>query len=509
MTKILSVEQIREAERFTTENIGISSLVLIERASRSVVDDIIKEHPEKVLILCGMGNNGADGFALARILCESEVMTDIVCIGNPDKATDENRKEKEIFENTLKYMHEDMKGNIYDKLSDIPSGYDLYIDAILGVGLSRPLEGEYFEAVSFINSRKAYGKVFALDIPTGLNADSGRVMGLCVNCNRTYTFGCLKTGLFLGEGPNFTGELKLSSAGINNSSVKAEMTLIEKDTVKSLLYRRPRTGNKGTFGKVLVVAGSSDMAGAALMCARGAFSVGAGMVKILTDKVNISPLLQSIPEAMISSYSDMDENELSHEIDWCDTVVIGPGLSKSEKAARLLETVCDICEKPLIIDADGLNLLNEKILAKRKEKGLITVLTPHPGEFSRLFGTVTAERMHQSISFVKECADKEGVILVCKDCNTIISDGSEAVLSAFGNDGLARAGSGDILAGVISGVMYPMLQSGRSAFESVILGVSLHGLGAERATRDSSTYCLSSSMIIAGIQGVFTTLVQN
>ncbi len=268
-----------------------------------------------------------------------------------------------------------------------------------------------------------------------------------------------------------------------------------------MLYKRPQNGNKGTFGKVLVIAGSVNMKGAALLCAKGAFAVGAGMVKVLSDEINARDYLSVCPELMVGRYNDITKDELKKEIAWCDTCVIGPGLSVNEKTKTLVKDVLEICDKPLLIDADGLNILSEDMgmLVKRKERGQKTVLTPHPGEFARLFYVCEKEgKTHDNPEYVGYLAEKFGVVLVAKDAKTLVSDGTTTYINNYGNSGLARAGSGDILSGVIGGLMY----NSKDILTAAVLGVTLHALGADEAVKETSEYSLESLEIIEGIKKV-------
>lgn len=286
--------------------------------------------------------------------------------------------------------------------------------------------------------------------------------------------------------------------------------LLQKEDIKDMMYKRPKDGNKGTFGKVLIIAGSVNMKGAALLAAKGCFAVGAGMVKVLSDEINARDYLAVCPELMVGRYNGIATEDLKKEIAWCDTCVIGPGLSINDETVRLVREVLEMCDKPLLVDADGLNILAKDMeyLLKRKEKGYKTILTPHPGEFARLFKTngsilQSGSTDYANSEILKELAKTYGTILVAKDSQTRITDGEKVYLNTYGNSGLARAGSGDILSGVIGGLMF----NSKDLLTAAALGVMLHALGADEAVKDTTEYSLESNEIIEGIKNVIKASV--
>ncbi len=504
MKTVLTSKQMKLLEKVTIEQIGIPSLVLIEKAAGAAYKLIECMKVKTVLVFAGNGNNGSDGYFLADMLNKSGYEVKLVFTGNEDKRTKENEiLSKRFIDN----------GGVQIE-NYLEEKADLYVDAMLGIGISRDLEGKYLEAVKYINSLK--GKVLALDIPTGLNSDTGKVQGEAIKADYTICFGSYKKGLFLGEGPDYTGRLLFDSAGIfpleyveNNGYTdipECELKCIEEDDIASLLYERKVTGNKGTFGKVIIIAGSKEMKGAALLASRGAMAVGAGMVKILTDKECENAYLSVAPELMCGIYNDISDDKLDKEFDWCNTVVIGPGLSQSAEAFRLVEYTVNNCPKTVVVDADGLNILadNMKWLLERKEKGYQTIITPHPMEFTRLFNVNIKDRKYEDVSFLKEMASKYGVILVAKNARTIIASDSECFVNRYGNSGLGRAGSGDILSGVIGGLSYPCHDNMKAA----VLAVAFHALGGDRAAKKYSEYTLTSDRIIEGIMETVEALAK-
>lgn len=504
MKTVLTSKQMKLLEKVTIDEIGIPSLVLIEHAAGAAFKYIESLKVKSVLVFAGNGNNGSDGYLLADMLMKADYDVKLYFTGNSDKRTEENSILMEKFKSD--------GGNIIDSYENEEA--ELYVDAMLGIGISRDLEGEYKDAVEYINSKEGY--VLSLDIPTGINSDNGKVQGVAIKAYTTICFGSYKKGLFTGDGPDYTGKVITDSAGIypleyvieNNYSdlPDCELNALEENDLSEYLYDRKITGNKGTFGKVLIIAGSKEMKGAAVLSARGAMAVGAGMVKILTDKECENAYLSVAPELMCGRYNEISGDKLDKEFSWCDTVVIGPGLSKSQEAVNLVKYTILNCNKPVVADADALNILSDNMnwLEERSKKGLETVVTPHPMEFSRLFGVDIRERKYEDTTFLKDMASKYNLIIVAKNARTIIADKNECVINVFGNSGLARAGSGDILSGIIGGLLFPT----KDNYKAAIAGVGFHALGGDVAAGKYSEYTLTSDRIIEGVMEAIERICQ-
>lgn len=519
MECIVTSKQMKDIEKYTIEELGVPSLVLIERASMAAAKIVLdKIKPKNVLVLSGAGNNGADGYAVSRMLLDEGVAVYNIFVGKPEKCTQENIKEREILEKMGQkiYTWETIKtggkiqlvnGLSVDAGILLKRKYDLIIDGLLGIGINRFLEGGVLEAVDFINQKKNSSFLLSLDVPTGLNADNGQVMGQCVNADATITFGQVKAGLLLGDGPNYTGAMFFDKAGIvTNEDADIYGYQAVESLIAKILYERKITGNKGTFGKVLIIGGNKSMAGAGLLAARAAMQTGAGMVKLLSlAKENADSYLKVCPELM-SGYLDKEDyrSSLDKEFGWCDTIIIGPGLAQDEFASDVFDYVLNKFEKNLVIDADGLNLLSKNIelLKVRKKKECDTVITPHPLEFARLFDCDIKDRKHQDIQFIKKFSDKYGIIIVAKDARTITADGKDAFINPYGNSGMAKAGSGDMLAGVVGGLLFPM----RNPLLASVCAVGIHGLAGDYAAKHYSEYTLNSAIILESIGAVIDSL---
>ncbi len=458
MKPVLTSEEMKKCERYTIEQVGIPSLVLMEKAALFVCSRIQDDLSGKILLFCGYGNNGADGLAAARLLAGQGRQVRVVMVGNAEKATEENKLQQHI----LKQLCISVERGI-DTISEA-DGYAYVIDALFGIGLHRELEGEFLKAVDLINTlhRKQGAKVIAVDLPSGLQADSGSIMGKAVMADETVTFQWRKTGMLLGKGPLCCGKAFVGDIGICKGDTAFAHYLMEDEDLHILPYRDPY-GNKGTYGKILSVTGSEAMAGAMTLSTQAAFRSGAGMVRVLSHRNNRQSLSVSVPEALFDDYEHVlgtdqkMEYVINHEkmkeyFDWSTSLLIGCGLSKEHPAPALTEYVMRYYEKTAIVDGDALNILSKHLdwLTNRKEKGYPTVLTPHPLEFSRLCGKPVEAAKHQDMEYCKHWAAEYGCILVLKDAVTLITDGKTVYISDSGTDALATAGSGDVLAGMIA-----------------------------------------------------------
>lgn len=488
MINILSSSEMKNVEAFTMNELLISSPVLMERAALSAFNHITSnfELSKKVLVFAGNGNNGGDGIAVARMMHLADINVDLCLVGNREKATSENVNQLNTYNK--------INGKLISMKEVNVNNYDVIIDALLGIGISRNLEGEYLNAVNIINSSNSY--IYSLDIPTGLNTDTGLVMGEAVKANETLCFSEYKLGLFLNKGPEYTGINSLFDVGIVSSDKVSNDTFIHSLTendIDNLLPKRPVTGHKGTFGKVLIIGGSAKMAGAALLSSKAAFASGAGMVKLISSDVNREAILSCLPELMYESSENLTDNDLNNSFDWADIVVIGPGLSTDDTAIHLVKYTLENAMVPVIVDADGLNILadNMDLISLRKNKSLTTIITPHPGEFRKLFSEYSCNNPYDICLLAKEY----GITIVAKNARTIISDGTDTFINLSGTNGMGTAGSGDVLTGFIASIYHNSVNKTKA----VALSVYLHGLAGEKAAMEKSDYSMTASDIISFI----------
>ncbi len=498
MNIILSASEMQQADAVTIRDHKVPSLVLMERAAVSVCD-YIQEHYSKahlIGICCGTGNNGGDGLAIARILFTRGFH---VLIHMP--ARDSGRISADCAAQLA--MAESYAIPFTDDILMLKTA-DLLVDAIFGTGLSRPVEGIYAAMIHTIND-SFFMPVIAVDIASGIDATTGHVLGCAVKADITITFAFIKRGHLLYPGRSFTGNLSVAEIGISTHSLSAEappqtFALTTAD-IAGLLPYRPADGNKGTFGKVLCICGSKNMAGAAILSAKAALTCGCGMVKVLTDEVNRTILQTALPEALLSTYDDDFSGEsLIADMNWADIVLIGPGLSRSDTASKLVAFVLSHADGPVVMDADALNIVSGNLDLLCKPHGPLAV-TPHVSEMSRLTGLSTEEIKASSVSIAEDFAKNFSVTCVLKDAATVTAAPNGATyINMTGNSGLATAGSGDVLSGMIAGFCAQGMPLDRAA----PLAVYLHGAAADAIRKKTSSYSLTAQDVIAGIPGILT-----
>lgn len=519
MRYVVTKEEMQALDKRTSEQYHMEPLVLMERAAYELAACLREKKPQpcRVLVLAGCGNNGGDGFAAGRILWQAGYQVEFFLAGSKGRCSDLCKKQLNILQSYGISVKTDREGTDISGQNE----YDIIIDALFGVGLSRSIEGETAELIEQVNKSGAY--VVACDLPSGICADTGQVLGCSVQADLTVTFAFYKRGLLLYPGALYAGEVRLVPMGITEHSfMKTASAMGEKTTAftydrKDLrrLPARRQDGNKGSFGKILLVAGSPDMAGAAIFAGKTCYRMGAGMVRIFTAGENRIILQTALPEAVLHTYDGADETGedscregimpgrmkekapsaeglLQSDLAWADCIIIGPGLGRSKMAQRWLQKLfCDNVSKSktYVIDADALNLLSEDrelqgaLVSLAKENEII--LTPHLMEFSRLTHKEISILKQDIIANVIECAGALGVTVVCKDACTVVADKTGRVyLNRSGNDALATAGAGDVLTGVIGG----LTGAGMSGFDAAVLGVYLHGLAGEQAAKKSSRY---------------------
>lgn len=500
---ILDSDSMKQCDAYTIEKIGVPSMVLMERAALSVTDEIEKENvisKAKVLVVAGTGNNGGDGIAIGRILAMKGAKVSFYLVGNSGKCSKETKQQISIVENMGYFIKND---NTFDD-----NEYDIIIDALFGIGLCREVEGIYKEAIQKINQLGTRGKVYGVDIPSGIHADTGKVLGVAVCAYKTITFQYPKSGIYLYPGCNYAGNMVIKDIGISHIPIEKKEIIpqfygYEKDDLIQLPERKV-AGNKGTFGRVLVVAGAENMAGAAYFSADSAYRSGCGLVEIFTVNSNRVILQGKIPEAVLTTYKETEtlqqiEEKLISSIKKAKVIVLGPGLGNSEKARGIVEIIMKNATIPCVIDADALNILSENS-EWLKSKKMPCIITPHLKELSRLckldMDTVKMEYGQIAKKFAKdyEC------IVVAKDARTIVTDHEREVsyLNLSGCNGMATAGSGDVLTGIIAGIL---AQKGQ-CYESACMGVYIHGLAGEEAAKKYGNYSMKAGNIIENIYKV-------
>ena len=486
MKRIVYGSKMKKVDSYAIEQIGIPSMVLMERAAFSVYEYMVAnvEKNSRVICVCGTGNNGADGIALARMLCIDGYKADVLIIGKESRATDEWHSQRNIARKcdvniiSLDVCGKDTQNIVtvdnnmsysIDKsaLNDMLMDYDIIVDGIFGIGIAREVEGIYRDVIEVINNLDKI--VYSLDVPSGLCADTGNVMGVAVKADITFTFGACKAGLWLDEGREYAGKIvenpigfpeKAYEQGLEKCDICYKIT--QEDI--SCVYERKQYSNKGTYGKVLVIGGSKNVYGAAYFATMAAMKLGSGLVRLITHVNNRNLVYEKLPEAMINTYRTAEDEGIlcsmvKEGVQWADAVVIGPGLSKGEEAYILLKAAMSATKeqnKPIVIDADGLNLLSEhNELAEFYHKK--TIITPHIGEAARLVDKQPEYVAKNIIKVMGDYGRQYGITIVAKDATTVIIgiESSEdkchnrVCINTTGNPGMATGGSGDVLAGMI------------------------------------------------------------
>jgi len=507
--KVATAEQMQELDRKAIETYRIPGIVLMENAGRGAAEEILKAFPDlqkkKVAIVAGKGNNGGDGFVIARHLTNCGVPVKVFLLTEP-KAL---RGDAE----TNYYIFHRMKGEIlsvpsskdYQKVKKDFERADLLIDAIFGTGLDAEVRGYYREVIDHLNT--LHQPIAAIDIPSGLNADTGKPFGTAVRATLTLTFGLPKLGLLISPGVDYVGTLKVIDIGIPRNLVEEEKIqtyLLEREEIRKWLSvpRRPDT-HKGDYGHLLVIAGSVGKTGAAAMVCEAALRMGAGLVTLAIPK-SLNPIMEmKLTEVMTEPLPETPKQTLSLRayssiLRLCENkraVVIGPGLGTYKETQTLILKLVKALDIPLVIDADGLNALatQAKFLPATNRS---LILTPHPGEMARLIRGTVKEIQENRIGVSRSFSQVNHVYLALKGYRTlIVTPRGETYINPTGNSGLATGGTGDVLSGMIGG----LLCQGFDILPSLQASVFLHGLAGDEVARELGEKSLVATDLIKKI----------
>ena len=458
MTSLYLAAQVREIDRITIDERRIPGLTLMRRAADACVSALIQRWPEpaKVAVLCGSGNNAGDGFIIAGLLANRGVQTSVGLVGRMPEADSDAGA-------ACRFCRDSGVGVV--TASEAMHDADVIVDALLGTGITGALRPGYAEVIAAVN--RGSWKVLSVDLPSGLSSDTGNVQGSAVRADVTVTFIGRKLGLLTADGPEVTGELLFADLDVPDdvlAEVEPAATVLDFESLVRRLPARHRNAHKMSHGHLLIVGGDEGMGGAVLMAAESAIMTGSGLVSVATHPANVSAILARRPEVMPQGVKGADDLEAL--LDRSTAVVLGPGLGQGGFGQALFDAVL-ATDKPLVLDADGLNLLSEK--PHRRDNW---VLTPHPGEAGRL---LSARVQEDRLSAVLELTSKFGGVALLKGAGTLISDGERVSLVPYGNPAMAVAGMGDVLSGVIGSLL---AQTGEQLF-AVQLGAVVHSLAAD------------------------------
>lgn len=479
----LSTAAMRFSDAHTINDCKVPSLVLMERAGRAIADQVKRavgeDKDKKIVVACGGGNNGGDGFVCARLLLQEGYLCTVCC--RAEKFSPDCEEMKRRYEGALQ--------------RELPAKADIVVDCLFGTGLTRPVEGEDRLLVEQINRSGAF--VIAADIPSGLNGDNGTVTGVCVRADITVTIGYYKNGLFLADGKDYCGKIVLADIGIER--VGEYTGLFDSSDLAALFPARRQKSHKGTYGKACLIAGSMRYAGAALLSAKACLRAGAGYTTLYVPK-NLTPyLIGCVPEMLLRPLYGADEFMYSEpdlkEVLSYPAIAFGPGVGVSDKIYRMAEFLLKYYDGALILDADAIRAIakfNPNILQKKSCK---VILTPHLKEFSLLCGKSVEEIEEGGVKAAQYFALRYGVTLCLKSNTTIVTDGTESILVAEGTPALAKGGSGDALAGI----MVALLARGVAPLQAAAGASFLLGRAGALAAENSSEYSVVASDVIENI----------
>lgn len=496
--KLVNRNQMNIIDRSATSIYHIESLILMEHAGNGIYLDFIKRFSsdKKVMIVCGNGNNGGDGFVLARLLYLSGYQVAVSFIGNEAKLT-----------NDAKINYESVKALAID-MNDQYDAYDIIVDCIFGTGLCRNIEGHYQEVIAQINQLDKV--IISVDIPSGIDSDTGCILGCAIKADITYTMQCGKVGLYLYPGRIYSGEVVVIDIFIPQALIEqCESTtfLIQKEDMKKLMPDRSIHSNKGSYGKVLCIGGSEGMSGAISMAAKSALNAGCGLMTCAIPSCIKDIVATNLLESMSIVLDEKDghisassTSILQDKINQYTCILIGCGIGRSKDIEAIMKLLLD-SKVPLIIDADGLHAFKPYMAAYQNRSNVI--LTPHLKEFATLMDCEVSDVVEHSLDYVNEfCKLYPNYTLVLKSETTIIAQKHMRYINTYGNNGLAVGGSGDVLAGLISG-LYAQL---KDPLNSAILGVFLHAYSADKLLSNKSVYSILPSDIMSNIEKVMKEL---
>lgn len=515
---IVTADQMQKMDKTTIDAFGLPGLILMENAARGAVDFFTERYEailpgEKIGIIAGRGNNGGDGFVMARYLSQKGLEVVVYLLSKKAKVTGDAKANLDLLGPINVPIIEIPDQSALNKNLDSMKTCGIWIDAILGTGLNSNVRGFFKTAIEFLNQS---GKpIFAVDMPSGLNSDTGKPMGMCVKADASATFGFAKTGHAVYPGRELSGETRIVDIGIPGHVVEAVapfQELVDWDFAAGLLEERQAQAHKGTTGHALIIAGSTGKTGAAALTANSAVRAGAGLVTLAVpestnqavEALVVEPMTAPVPCSLEGSFSFDAFSEISALARGKKAIAAGPGMGTSYDVRKLLIRLLWEYTVPVVIDADGLNILaNDTHIFSQLKNPLI--LTPHPGEMAKLTGLSTQQIQDDRVKVAREFAIKHGVILLLKGAATITAAPDGMVLiNSTGNSGMASGGMGDALTGIITG----LLAQGLAPTDAAALGAFIHGAAADILYSDYGPVGYSASDLSNCIPTVVKSLFE-
>lgn len=494
--KVVTAAEMRSIDRYTIENLGIPGIVLMEHAGRAVFHSALRLWRKSgkngnVAVVCGRGNNGGDGFVVARHLSNHGVPVKVCVLAKKDQISGDARTNLDILEKMgVPVRSVDHEGELREVLADSV----IAVDAILGTGIRGAPTGLVAKAIQAVNDLGL--PVVAVDVPSGIDADSGGVPGECIKATETVTFAYPKRGLVMYPAAKYAGRVVVADISVPEAALNGfdfDVELVEPDMVSGLLPELPPDAHKGFRGHVLFVGGSTGLTGAVTLSALAALRTGVGLVTVAVPRT-LNPIMEvKLTEAMTKPVADTGEGSFAIEaLDevarlslGMEVLAVGPGIGRHPETGEFVKALLKSVKLPAVVDADGLYPYsgNAELLKGREGS---TIITPHPGEMARLMGLTTAQVQADRIAVARDCARKSGAVVVLKGAATIVAEPpphgasreGRAWINSTGNPGMATGGSGDVLTGVVAG----LLCRGLEPFAAAVVGVFLHGLAGDIAT---------------------------
>ena len=492
--KILSAEQIHKWDEYTILNEPVSSIDLMERAASKCsawLEDKFKNKTFK--IFCGKGNNGGDGLAIARQLSNKNIFCDVYIIESGSLGTDDFQENLHRLHSCPVEIHFIQHPDFFPKIGE----NDIVVDALFGSGLNRPIEGLAASLVKYINSGNK--KVVAIDLPSGMFSNEVTNSQNVVKAQHTLTFQTLKLGFLFPENEPYVGDVHILDIGLHPDyleTINSAYTLVDAELIWKIYKPRKSFSHKGTYGHALIIAGEKGKMGAALMCTKACLRAGAGLVSAMIPEDQFAIIQTAVPEAMALAQNDIENIEWSKYT----TIGVGPGIGTEKEGGMLLHTVLTHFNNAIVIDADGLNIISiNKELLNELPPG--SILSPHPKEFERLFGKTSNQL--EKIQLAKAYAQKLFIYIILKGHYSVLAcpDG-EIYFNSTGNPGMATGGSGDVLTGILTG----LLSQGYSSKEACLMGMFLHGLAADIAVNTISQEALIAGDIVEHLGKAFLSI---
>ncbi|HUJ32598.1 MAG TPA: NAD(P)H-hydrate dehydratase [Candidatus Acidoferrum sp.] len=516
--KILTTAEMREVDRLTTERHGIPSLTLMENAGRSVAEFIAHRFPHlerrRIVVLCGKGNNGGDGFVAARHLREKGANVSAYLFAEPQEVKGDAAANLDRWRQLSGEMHVIRAASEWRTSKQVIASAGVIVDALLGTGARGEVEGLLAEVIADINAHSAAQTVVAVDIPSGLNADSGEVSRSCVVADFTVTLTAPKIGMFRGNAPSVVGQLLVREIGSPRELIaelgKGKLWWGDANQFADFAVRRRPEGHKGDFGHALIVAGSVGKTGAAVLASWAALRAGAGLVTVATPEPALPIIAGHTPEVMTEPLPATRAGTISLRgleggfdaiVKGKRALAIGPGLSANEETQQFVRTVVAQRVAPIILDADGLNAFAGRAAELKSANGLLGV-TPHPGEMARLVGCETKDVQSRRVELALKSAADWNACVVLKGHQTVIaSPTGEAYINSTGNPGMGTGGTGDVLTGMLAGLVAQHGQGlNYSGYAHLLaFGAYLHGLAGDIAYADHNEAPLMASDLIRSI----------